>query len=118
MKLLIPVFSLAAILLPAQRPPQTLEPVTGITADGVVAPGLFSIRATGVSTKPVKDAADRFLAALSADQRAKASFAAADDEWRRWNNVHRAAREGVSFTEMNAVPDSGRRVPAPRSALA
>ena len=101
MKLLIPVFSLAAILLPAQRPPQTLEPFTGITADGVVAPGLFSIRATGVSTKPVKDAADRFLAALSADQRAKASFAAADDEWRRWNNVHRAAREGVSFTEMN-----------------
>ncbi|HUF23235.1 MAG TPA: DUF3500 domain-containing protein [Vicinamibacterales bacterium] len=91
-----------ALLLPTpQRPPQALEPFKGITTDGTVAPGLFSIRATGVSTEPVKAAAERFLAALTADQRAKTTFAADDDEWRRWNNVHRAAREGVSFREMS-----------------
>jgi hypothetical protein len=95
-------FFVVALLLPApQRPPQPLEPFTGITVDGTVAPGLFSIRATGVSTQPVKDAADRFLAALTPDQREKTTFAADDDEWRRWNNVHRAPREGVSFREMS-----------------
>ena len=93
---------MCGVLLPAQaRPPQPLEPFKGITIDGAIAPGLFTTRATGVSTKPVKDAADRFLAALSADQRAKATFSQNDDEWRRWNNVHRAAREGVSFKEMS-----------------
>ncbi|MEX2272187.1 MAG: DUF3500 domain-containing protein [Vicinamibacterales bacterium] len=90
------------VLLPAQAPaPRALDPFTGITAGGEIMPGLFSIRATGVSTRPVKDAADRFLAALTQDQRAKTTFAAADDEWRRWNNVHRAARAGVSFKEMS-----------------
>ena len=86
------------VLLPAQQP---LEPFKGITTAGEITPGLFAIRATGVSTKPVKEAADRFLAALTAEQKTKSSFAADDEEWRRWNNVHRAARQGVSFKEMN-----------------
>jgi hypothetical protein len=98
----IACFCIAVLLLPLQqRPSQPLEPFRGITADGALAPGLFAIRATGVSTAPVKDAADGFLAALTPDQRAKTTFAADDDEWRRWNNVHRAPREGVSFKEMS-----------------
>ena len=97
------VFAAALVVVLPQRPPQPLEPFKGITADGAVAPGLFSIRATGVSTQPVKEAADRFLAALTPAQRAKTSFAADDDEWRRWNNVHRAPREGVSFKEMTGA---------------
>lgn len=91
------------VILPAQRgsgAPPALEPFKGITTGGEIAPGLFSIRSTGVSTKPVKDAAERFIAALSAEQKAKTMFAQDADEWRRWNNVHRAAREGVSFKEM------------------
>jgi hypothetical protein len=88
------------IVLP-QGQPQTLEPFKGVTADGAIAPGLFSIRATGVSTRPVREAAERFLAALTPDQKSKTTFAADDDEWRRWNNVHRAARQGVSFKEMS-----------------
>lgn len=81
--------------------PKPLEPFKGVTTDGNVVPGLFPIRATGVSTAPVRDAAAKFLAALTPEQRAKTLFKADDDEWRQWNNVHRAARQGVSFKEMS-----------------
>ena len=97
-RLILCLVTAFGILVPAQ---QTLEPFKGVTAGGEIKPGLFSIRATGDSTKPIKVAADRFLAALSPDQKAKTTFAVDDDEWRRWNNVHRAAREGVSFKEMS-----------------
>ena len=97
-RILVCLVTAFGVLLPTQ---QALEPFKGITTGGEIMPGLFSIRATGVSTKPVKDAADRFLAALTAEQRTKSSFAADDEEWRRWNNVHRAARQGVSFKEMS-----------------
>src|SRR5262245_51874544 len=79
----------------------TLQPFKGVTTNGSVIPGLFPIRSTGVSTAPVKDAAERFLAGLTDEQRAKTTFAADDEEWRQWNNVHRAARQGVSFAELN-----------------
>jgi hypothetical protein len=95
-----------ALVLNAQRGPgaagQALEPLVGVTADGAVQPGLFAIRSTGVSTKPVMDAAVRFVAALAPDQRARTAFPVDDSEWRRWNNVHRAARAGISFGEMSA----------------
>jgi hypothetical protein len=92
----------SASTIRAQRGPDPLaEPFKGVTADGNVQPGLFPIRATGVSTAPVREAAVRFLAALSDEQRARTSFAVDDDEWRKWNNVHRYARQGVSFKEMS-----------------
>lgn len=78
------------------------EPYKGITSAGVIVPGLFPIHATGVSTAPVREAAERFLDALTAEQRRKAMFPVDDVEWRRWSNVHRAAREGVSFQDMTA----------------
>lgn len=78
------------------------EPFEGVTADGTVVPALFPIRATGVSTTPVRAAAERFLGALTAEQRQRTMFAVDDDEWRRWSNVHRAPRQGVSFQEMSA----------------
>jgi hypothetical protein len=76
------------------------ESFRGVTTDGTLRPGLFSIRATGVSTAPVKTAADEFLAALTEAQRKKTTFPADDIEWRKWDNVHRAPREGVRFGEM------------------
>jgi hypothetical protein len=81
--------------------PKPLEPFKGVTTDGAAETGLFPIKATGVSTKPVREAAEKFLAGLSAEQRTSASFAADDEQWRQWNNVHRAARQGVSFKEMS-----------------
>ena len=76
------------------------EPFKGVTTDGTVQPGLFSIRSTGVSTEPVVRAADAFLAALTPEQRDKTRFPVDDDEWRKWANVHRYPRQGVSFDEM------------------
>ena len=87
---------------PASREAAALaEPFRGITTNGTVQPGLFSIRATGVSTDPVRKAAQDFLAALAAEQRAKTTYAVDDIEWRKWMNVHRYTRQGVSFQEMS-----------------
>src|SRR5581483_7437527 len=77
------------------------EPFKGITANGEVTPGLFPIQATRVSTAPVRNAAEKFLASLTADQRAKTMFAVDDPEWRKWMNQHFYVRQGVSFREMN-----------------
>jgi hypothetical protein len=76
------------------------EPFRGVTTDGTVESGLFTIEATGVSTAPVKAAVERFLDGLTDVQRDAATFAADDIEWRMWHNVHRAERQGVSYEEM------------------
>ena len=77
------------------------EPFTGITTNGTVEPGLFPIRSTGVSTRPVRQAAEAFLASLDAPQRAKTMFPVGDDEWRKWMNPHFYVRQGVSFAELS-----------------
>lgn len=76
------------------------EPFKGVTADGRVMPNLFGIHSTGVSTDPVRKAADAFLAGLTPDQRKKTTFTVDDDEWRKWMNQHFYVRQGVSFLEM------------------
>src|SRR5688572_10496534 len=97
---------IGAFALNAQRPgggpgaPAELDTFKGVTADGAVVPNLFTVRETGVSTKPVVDAAARFISVLTPDQRKTTTFAADADEWRRWNNVHRAARAGLAFKDM------------------
>ena len=77
------------------------EPFKGMTTGGGAVPGLFPIRSTGVSTEPVRKAADAFLASLSADLRAKTVFSVDDSEWRKWMNQHFYLRQGVSFKEMS-----------------
>jgi hypothetical protein len=73
----------------------------GVTADGKLVPNLFPIRSTGVSTEPVRRAADAFLASLTNEQRTKTQFAVDDPEWRKWMNQHFYVRQGVSFAEMS-----------------
>ena len=46
------------------------EPFKGVTTDGELVPGLFSVRSTGVSTEPVRKAAEGFLAVV--DRRSSA----------------------------------------------
>ena len=77
------------------------EPFRGVTTHGEVVRGLFPIRSTGVSTDPVRQAAETFLAALTPDQRAKTTFPVDDPEWRKWMNQHFYVRQGVSFQEMS-----------------
>jgi hypothetical protein len=77
------------------------EPFRGVSTDGTVQSGLFRIESTGVSTAPVKAAAEAFLAGLTPAQRQATMFPVNDDEWRKWANVHRYARQGVGFNEMD-----------------
>ena len=77
------------------------EPFKGVTTDGTPLTGLFPIRATGVSTKPVMDAAVLFLDSLSAADRARTAFPVESVEWRDWNNIHRYERKGVSLKELS-----------------
>lgn len=64
------------------------EEFRGVTTDGVVRPGLYPIRETGVSTDAVRSAADAFLDSLDPGAKGTASFAIDGDEWRQWCNIH------------------------------
>ena len=78
------------------------EPFKGVTTDGNVIPGLFSIQKTGVSTLSVREAAAAFLASLNAEQRAKTVFPVDTDQWRKWSNIHPTLmRHGTALFEMN-----------------
>jgi hypothetical protein len=77
------------------------EPFKGITTDGTVVPGLFSIEKTGVPTQPIKVAAENFLSSLSPEQRSKTLFPVDTVEWRRWSNIHPTLmRHGMPLFEM------------------
>src|SRR5262249_37388353 len=77
---------------------------TGITAGGGVTPGLFAIETTGVSTRPVRDAADAWLDSLDAEQRARALFPVETEAWRRWSNIHPfVMRHGVCLDTLSAA---------------
>lgn len=77
------------------------QPFRGVTADGRVDPGLFSLQATGVSTIPLREAAEAFLACLDEAQGARACFPVDSDAWRRWSNIHPfVMRHGVSLDEL------------------
>jgi hypothetical protein len=76
------------------------EPFVGITTDGAALPGLYAISATGVSTRPLVDAAQAFIAALDAEQRRRVQFGLDDSEWRAWSNIHPfIMRHGVPLDE-------------------
>ena len=78
------------------------EPFKGITAGGSVAPGLFPLKKTGVSTRQITDAARAFIDSLSEPQRERALFPLESDAWRRWSNIHPfLMRHGVCLDEMS-----------------
>jgi hypothetical protein len=77
------------------------EPFKGVTTNGKVTPDLFKIRSTGVSTRPVRVAAEAFLNGLSEEHRKKTMFPLEDAEWRMWDNRPRVPRQGVGFNEMS-----------------
>lgn len=77
------------------------EPFVGLTRNGAPEKGLFPIRQTGVSTAPVKKAAEAFIATLSAEEKKKTLFAADDPEWRKWMNPHFYVRQGMMFGTMS-----------------
>jgi len=79
------------------------QPFRGVaTSEGIVE-GLFPIKSTGVSTMPIRVAADRFLATLSTADLSRSHFAINDPEWRDWSNVDVGIfpRRGISFEDMS-----------------
>ncbi len=78
------------------------EPFRGVSANNKIQDGLFKIESTGVSTKPVVDAAKAFLAGVSDEQRDRTTFDVDDIEWRSWDNRHFYKRKGIGFDEMDA----------------
>lgn len=79
------------------------EPFRGITTDSNVLPGLFQVSPSGVSTEPVRTAAEKFIASLDNVQLAKTMFPVDDVQWRKWMNQHFYVRQGVSMQEMTAT---------------
>lgn len=65
--------------------------------------GLFSIHSTGITTKPIKKAAETFLKSLTKLQLAKVQFKIDDKEWQKWANMDNGlyTRQGVSIKEMS-----------------
>ena len=80
------------------------EEFRGITADGIVRPGLFPVRKTGVSLEPILRAARDFLATLDLRQQRRVSFNIQSDVWRSWSNVHPfLMRHGLGLHELTAA---------------
>ena len=76
------------------------EPFRGITTDRKIIPGLFEISPSGVSTEPVRNAAEKFTASLTNVQLARTMFPVNDIQWRKWMNQHFYVRQGISLAEM------------------
>ncbi len=62
-------------------------PFTGITTDGTPVPDLFSLGAEQAPSAAMQEAAIRFIAELTPDQRALALFSVESDLWRQWQNT-------------------------------
>ena len=78
------------------------EPFKGITTNGDVIADLFNLQQTGVSTNLIREAAEAFLASLTAEQRARTLFPVDTDQWRKWSNIHPTLlRHGMALFEMN-----------------
>ncbi|WP_225962923.1 DUF3500 domain-containing protein [Actinomadura algeriensis] len=72
----------------------------GVTTDGNVVEGLYSLHSTGVSTAAVVKAAQDFLAGLTEAQREATLFNVQSDEWLAWSNVDAYEREGVRMGDL------------------
>src|SRR5579862_4281704 len=61
---------------------QARAPFRGITTDGHVIPDLYKLQGTGISTRPVKEAADAFLGTLDDFYRRRTVFPLDAPQWR------------------------------------
>ena len=77
------------------------EPFRGITVGGEVERNLFALRPGG-DIAPIVEAAKRFLASLSIDERKRVSFPLHSETWRHWSNIHRnLMRHGLCLVELS-----------------
>ncbi len=95
----------------------TAQPYVGVTENGKITPGLFPVRSTGVSTAPIKAAADAFLASLTREQLAEATFPIESESWQRWSNVHMFLMRHGACMEQMTEPQRERAVDLMRATL-
>ena len=79
------------------------DPFKGISTNGTIQSGLYTIRRTSVSTEPARKAAVAFLASLDPEMRKKTTFPVDDVEWRKWMNQDFYVRQGAGFLDMTDV---------------
>ncbi len=79
------------------------EAFLGVTNSGQVQTGLYSIKATGVPTTPIKNAVEIFLSSLSPEQKAICTFPIDSKEWRRWTNIDigEYKRTGIGLPDLS-----------------
>ncbi len=78
------------------------EPFLGVTTDGQVEKGLYSLTPTGLTLDPVITAAQLFLDELSNEERSVACFPIDAPQWRHWSNAHAFHfRHGVCMEFLN-----------------
>lgn len=75
----------------------------GITTSNGKENGLFPIKSTGVTTKPIKLAGEQFLKSLTKAQLTKTQYDIDSKEWQEWANVDNGlySRQGISIKEMS-----------------
>ena len=77
------------------------EPFKGVTTAGRVIPNLFSLRHENAPTAAMVEAANRFLARLSDEQREAACLAIDSRQWRNWQNTEiYVDRHGLRLEEI------------------
>jgi hypothetical protein len=91
-------------------------PFKGITTDGNVIPGLFDITPTGISTEPIRNAAEKFIASLTSVQLARTMFPVDDIKWPQMDESallrtpgHQPSGDERSAARLGLRPDA--RVP-------
>jgi hypothetical protein len=75
-------------------------PFRGVTADGVVEPGLFALHGRGDDTSRLRRSALEFLDVLSEEQRQAALRPVDSPDWGRWSNAFEAPH-GASLLTMD-----------------
>lgn len=81
---------------------QLAAPWVGVTTSGGPVSGLFSIQPTGLSTAPMRQAAQEFLAGLSDREKEQTLYPIDDPEWQKWGNWHFYWQQGVQLGKMSA----------------
>ena len=80
------------------------QPFRGVTTDGQVVPALFPLRQTGISTRPLMQAAKAFVSLLDETQRRIALHPITSPNWRKWVNWEQfALRHGVSLESLSSA---------------
>lgn len=79
------------------------EEFRGIEINSGKISDLFPISSTGVSTEPIRIAANELISNLTDEQKNRTLYDIDDEEWRKWCNVDNGiyVRQGVSLKEMS-----------------